>query len=173
MPSLKTFLVILAPYYFSHKLSLQLAGAKIHVCPFEKATLKPDWSMLRKLMEEHAPKMVVLTTPNNPSGVVWDANELKNLVDLCRQHNNTWLCVDQTYHDFIFDGNKHVYPCKSTFQYENIIHIFSMSKSFGMPGWRVGYVVYPKELRDHMRKVPCLCTVCYCIYIVENLLLYY
>ncbi len=103
-------------------------------------------------MQTAPPKMVVLTTPNNPSGAVWTDSELSRIIALCKQHNS-WLVVDQTYHDFTFNGTSHVYPCKSKFGYQNVIHIFSMSKAFGMPGWRVGYAVYPDHLRDHMRKV--------------------
>lgn len=51
--------VILAPYYFSHKLSLQLAGANIHVCPFEKANLRPQWEALDEIMQTCHPKLVI------------------------------------------------------------------------------------------------------------------
>lgn len=50
--------VILAPYYFSHKLSLQLCGAQVHVCPFDPATLAPDWDALEAHVAKHKPKMV-------------------------------------------------------------------------------------------------------------------
>lgn len=47
-------------------------------------------------------KMVVLTTPNNPSGVVWSFDDIKRLVELCKKHN-TWLVADQTYYEFLHD----------------------------------------------------------------------
>lgn len=144
--------VILAPYYFSHKLSLQLVGAKVHVCPFDNISLRPDWNKLNELMETTKPKMIVLTSPNNPSGVVWSLEETERLIDMCKRHN-TWLVCDQTYHEFTFGEAVHVFPCAKRFGYGNIIHIFSMSKSFGMPGWRVGYIAYPKQLNEHMRKI--------------------
>jgi aspartate/methionine/tyrosine aminotransferase len=50
--------VILAPYYFSHKLALQLCGAKVAVCPFDRSTLLPDWAVLQQIMTDERPKMV-------------------------------------------------------------------------------------------------------------------
>ena len=55
-----------------------------------------------------------MTNPNNPSGAVWTAEEINSLVCLCRQHG-TWLVVDQTYHDFLFDGATHIYPSSARF----------------------------------------------------------
>lgn len=74
------------------------------------------------------------------------------MVDICKAHSS-WLSVDQTYNEFLFDDAKHVYPCGKQFEYDKIVHIFSFSKIFGLAGWRVGYVVYPTFLSEHMRKV--------------------
>lgn len=52
--------IIIAPYYFGHRMSLELSGAKIRVCPFNPATLAPDWDALEALVAEHKPKMVIL-----------------------------------------------------------------------------------------------------------------
>lgn len=144
--------IIISPYYFSHKLALQLAKSDIHVCSFNKVDLKPNWSELESLFKQHKPKLIVITNPNNPSGIVWTYSEIKRIVDMCKEYK-TWLVVDQTYHEFLFDGVSHVFPCSKKFNYDQIIHIFSMSKSFGIPGWRVGYLVAPKYLSEHLRKL--------------------
>lgn len=54
--------VIIAPYYFSHKLALQLCNAKVIVCPFEQATLYPDWAALQDIITQQQPKMVNYAT---------------------------------------------------------------------------------------------------------------
>ena len=64
-----------------------------------------------------------------------------------------WLAVDQTYYEFLFDRATHVFPCAARLRYPRILHIFSFSKSFGMPGWRVGYVVHPAGLLQSFRKI--------------------
>ncbi len=117
--------------------------------------------------------MVVLTTPNNPSGVVWSSDDIKRLVELCKKYN-AWLVADQTYYEFLHDNAGiihrvvtylltyllthslavHTFPCNTKFDYNRIIHIFSCSKCFGMPGWRVGYMAYPRDtLTNSMRKL--------------------
>jgi len=93
-----------------------------------------------------------VTSPNNPSGLTYDQSQFQRLVEYCRQYDS-WLVVDQTYYEFLYEGQQHTIPCSTALQYEKIVHIFSLSKVFGMPGWRVGYVAYPKSLNDSMRKV--------------------
>lgn len=147
--------VILAPYYFSQLLALQLCQCKVTVAPFDRATLEPRWDDLEALARERRPKVVFLTSPNNPSGHVFARDKIQRLVQICREVD-AWLVVDETYYEFLYDpGAKHVFPAG----YEKIVHIFSLSKVFGMPGWRVGYTVYPASLTDHLRKVsspPCV-----------------
>lgn len=53
----------------------------------------------------------MLTTPNNPSGLVWSKEDLLRLVEILRPHG-TWIVADQVYHDFLYDGAKHTYPSK-------------------------------------------------------------
>lgn len=83
---------------------------------------------------------------------MFSKDHLTRLVSLCKARD-AWLVVDQTYYEFLFDGAAHTFPCRKALGYDKIVHLFSFSKSFGMPGWRVGYLVIPKALRESMRKV--------------------
>jgi aspartate/methionine/tyrosine aminotransferase len=77
------------------------------------------------------------------------------LVDLCRRHNpNIWLVFDETYHEFYYEKDvQHYFPNSNQLNYEHIVHLFSFSKTFGMPGWRVGFLVFPEKLTNAMRKL--------------------
>jgi aspartate/methionine/tyrosine aminotransferase len=144
--------VLLAPYYFSHKLALQIAGlspSNIRVCPFEEETMKTNWKELEKLIARR-PKMVVLTSPNNPSGAVYTKDEMLRIVELCRRAE-TWLVIDETYYEFLYNEAGHYFITQN--DYENVCHILSMSKSFGMPGWRVGALTFPLKLSEAFRKI--------------------
>ena len=144
--------VVLEPYYMCHVASLQLAGSQVVTCAFDKATYKPDWSKLEELISTRNPKLVVVTSPSNPSGAVWTWAEYQRIVELCR-HTGTWIVFDQTYDEFLFDGAQHIYPCGSKLGYKNIVHLFSFSKAYGMPGWRVGFTIAPTSLTDSFRKL--------------------
>lgn len=144
--------ILIAPYYFSHKLALQLSGVEVAVCPFDKTTLYPDWTQLEHMVHTLQPKLVVLTTPSNPGGLVWTSDHIARLVALCKMVGS-WLAVDQTYYEFLFEASTHTFPCAKKFNYDRIIHVFSFSKSFGIPGWRVGYLVHPVDMTPHFRKI--------------------
>lgn len=144
--------LVLTPCYLSHLLALQLCQAQVIQAPFLTSTLQPDFDAISVQMTSHKPKMVVLTTPNNPSGYVWPRDDLIRLAQLCKAAD-AWLVVDQTYYEFLYDGAEHVFPSATAMGYDKIISIFSLSKVFGMPGWRVGYAVFPKILTDNLRKV--------------------
>lgn len=74
------------------------------------------------------------------------------MVNLCRD-SGAWLVFDQTYEEFLFDNAKHEYPCGTKLGYNNIVHLFSFSKSYGIPGWRVGFSIAPTSLTDSFRKL--------------------
>lgn len=74
---------------------------------------------------------------------------------MCRRHSpETWLVFDETYYQFQMESDRiHFFPNGKVLDYPNIIHIFSFSKTFGMPGWRVGFLAYPTSLTSAMRKI--------------------
>ncbi len=173
-------LVLIAPYYICHLSSLQLAGSNVFVGPFDSHTFLPDWTALTELVGQRQPKLIVLTSPNNPSGMCWSKNDYLRLIQLCRPWD-TWILIDQTYCDFVYDSpqedsehvshlivtkdeqiskqlpnrlDEHYYrPCGADLNYPNIVHISSFSKTWGMAGWRVGYILAPKSLTPAFRKV--------------------
>ena len=144
---------LLAPYYMSHQLALQMLGCEVSFCLFDESNVKPRAEILHAdSTAEHPPRIVVLTNPGNPSGTVLKKSEIASIVNACKKLD-CWLVVDATYSDITFAPHKHVWCCAKQFGYKKIIHVGSFSKNFGMPGWRVGYVIYPKCLTGEMRKV--------------------
>jgi hypothetical protein len=78
------------------------------------------------------PRVVVLVNPSNPSGILLTRAELDRAADLCGRAG-AWLVIDNTYAEFCFEGREHYCPAGP-----HVVHIFSMSKAFGMMGWRIG-----------------------------------
>eukprot|EP00199_Chlamydomonas_sp_CCMP681_P002316 CAMPEP_0119111636 /NCGR_PEP_ID=MMETSP1180-20130426/36531_1 /TAXON_ID=3052 ORGANISM="Chlamydomonas cf sp, Strain CCMP681" /NCGR_SAMPLE_ID=MMETSP1180 /ASSEMBLY_ACC=CAM_ASM_000741 /LENGTH=423 /DNA_ID=CAMNT_0007098707 /DNA_START=46 /DNA_END=1317 /DNA_ORIENTATION=- len=130
---------LFTPYYFNHLMAVQMTGGARHVLygPCDPQTLHPDLGWLeQQLLGPNPPKCVVLVTPNNPTGVVLTKEEITRAAELCEKAGS-WLVLDCTYEDFLYDGAQHHYSTSP-----NVIHIFSMSKSHGMMGWRVGYLAW-------------------------------
>jgi aspartate/methionine/tyrosine aminotransferase len=130
-----------------------MCGSKVNICSFQ-SDFYPIWEELEDMFINKKPKLLVLTSPNNPSGLVWSEDNLIRIINICKKYDS-WLIVDQTYYELLFNDKKHNFPCSNKYNYSKIIHLFSFSKNFSMAGWRVGYVVFPfnKELIDNMRKI--------------------
>jgi aspartate aminotransferase len=79
-----------------------------------------------------------LNTPQNPTGKLFTKEEVTAIVELCAKHG-AFLISDEAYEAVVFDGEKHFSP--TSLEYENIISTFTLSKTFSMTGWRLGYLV--------------------------------
>jgi len=138
--------VIFSPVYFNHVMALQLGGAKIVTVPCGP-DLTPDPATVPFTDKT---RMVVVITPCNPTGAVVSGETLKALAEACRARN-VWLVIDYTYLFFTYDG-----VVQDVVSGDNVILLFSFSKAFGMPGFRVGWIGYPaarKELALALGKV--------------------
>ncbi|TFJ81444.1 hypothetical protein NSK_007405 [Nannochloropsis salina CCMP1776] len=144
--------VLFAPYYFSHLVALQIAQAEVVKGRWDPATWLPDVEHLRSLLAASPVKMVVLTTPGNPTGAVCPESLLKEVAALCRKAG-AWLVVDESYEHFLHEGARHVSLCASALDFSGLVHVYSFSKSYGMAGWRLGYLVYPRGLKTALRSL--------------------
>lgn len=105
---------------------------------------------IRSIREAIGPrtKAVVLVSPGNPSGVIAPPSFVDELVALCRE-SSLWLVSDEAYKEITFDGLSAFSPNALA----GVIRLYTLSKVYGMAGWRVGALVYPSELSIHMRKI--------------------
>ena len=140
--------VLFAPYYFNHKMAIQMTVGVDSVVvgpPKDTQSMRPDVDWLEQYFRENtAPKMVVLVNPSNPTGVMMSKEELDRVSALCGQYGS-WLVIDNTYEHFVYDDNTHYCPSG-----KHVLHIFSFSKAFGMMGWRQGYLAYHKDAPDNL-----------------------
>ena len=153
MNTLDNFIVELEKY-FNHVMCLQMCCGddSVVVGPCSDEGI-PDLEWLRRTLEEQSIDMVTIVNPGNPTGVSLSKDYLQQVVDLCEQHN-TWLVLDCTYEYFTKpEGHQPVatFPDSS-----HVIHIFSLSKSYSLAGYRCGYLVLSKdkeEVLSNMLKV--------------------
>src|SRR5262249_18079761 len=90
-----------------------------------------------------------LNTPNNPTGAVLSREHLLQLAQVAIERD-LWVLSDEAYEHLLYDGGKHVSPASLPGMAERTISVFTMSKSYAMTGWRVGYAVCPPAMRAVM-----------------------
>ena len=127
--------VLFAPYYFNHKMALQMTDT---TCVLGQR--RPDLQLDLDWLEANAAgkKMVVVVNPCNPTGVVTPRAALERARDICARHG-TWLLVDNTYEHFVHGSVPH-----ACVEGDHVLNVYSFSKAFGMMGWRIGYIAYPR-----------------------------
>ena len=139
------------PMYVTYEGVFGAAGARVVNVP-----LRPEDQFHLRIDDIVAvitPKTraILINSPQNPTGVSLSHAEWQSLADLCRQHD-LWLIVDEVYAELIFDG-QHVNPATLVGMSERMVLISSLSKSHAMTGWRLGWVVGPARLIEHISNV--------------------
>ncbi|MFC2154160.1 pyridoxal phosphate-dependent aminotransferase [Candidatus Altiarchaeota archaeon] len=99
----------------------------------------PGEEFLQKL-EEEKPKLLLINSPNNPTGAVYPEKVLRKIVDVC-ERNDTWIVSDEVYECLIYEG-EHFSPGSI---YEKTITVNAFSKTYSMTGWRLGYFACPEK----------------------------
>ena len=97
-------------------------------------------------------KMVIINSPSNPSGGVVDGPEFEKILAVCKRHN-IWVMGDECYSHFVYEPHKPFSIASAKDSKANVIIIGSVSKTFAMTGWRIGYTLAPEELIQAMIKV--------------------
>ena len=149
--------IIFEPFYENYNPDAILSGATRRYVRLRP----PDWSFdLQELAAAFSSntKAIIINTPNNPTGKVFRREELAQIARLCRQ----WNCIaitDEIYDHILYDGCEHVRMVTLDGMRERTITINSLSKTFSVTGWRVGYVVASPELTAAVRKVHDFLTV--------------
>ena len=150
--------VVFEPFYENYWPDSQLTGA---ICRYVSLR-PPDWTFdPAELRAAFSPRTraVILNTPNNPTGRVFSLDQVKVLVSLCEEFDALAI-TDEIYEHIVFDGEKHVPPITlGPAARERCVVVNSLSKTFSVTGWRVGWVIAPPELTASIRKVHDFLTV--------------
>jgi len=142
-----------APWYFNHQMTLQMLGVEARALPASaKRGFIPDPQEAEPLIDADT-RALVLVTPNNPTGAIYPPETIQAFADLCRK-KGIWLVVDETYRDFLPQGYgvPHSLFAGNEWQ-ENVLSLYSFSKSYCVPGHRVGAIVGGRAILDEIGKV--------------------
>lgn len=136
--------VLIAPYFPEYVVFIRAAGGVVKICPADIDTFQINFQKLESLLTQRT-KAVIINSPNNPSGVLYDEKTLTYLGELLGEKSRAlgqpiYLISDEPYREIVFGGKTapwipHFYP--------NTIVCYSWSKSLSLPGERIGYVYVP------------------------------
>jgi aspartate aminotransferase len=140
-------ILIPTPYWTSYVDIADILGAKITLlaCPAEQ-NYKLTAAQLDAVIKPTT-KALLFNNPSNPTGMVYTAGEVKALADVLVKHPNVWVLSDDIYNRMIFDGLEYAHLIKVRSELrDRVVLIDSISKSYGMPGWRVGMIAGPEQM---------------------------
>jgi aspartate aminotransferase len=134
---------------FAHGASLRAVPAYLDL---QSGALTPDGfaDLIRRSLGPST-RGIYVNTPNNPTGVVLERAHLEAIAKVAIERD-LWVISDEAYEHLLFDGAKHVSIASLPGMGERTVSVYTFSKSYAMTGWRLGYVVSPKEMRPCMRR---------------------
>ena len=141
--------ITFAPYFMEYRHYVSSYGGKLVSISPDVTTFQPNLKELEKSINSKI-KAVLINTPNNPSGVIYSAETLKNLADILERKqkefgHEIFLVSDEPYRELAYDNTEVPYVTKF---YKNTFVVYSYSKSLSLPGERIGYVVVSNEMED-------------------------
>jgi aspartate aminotransferase len=141
--------ILMTPAWVSYEPCVQIAGGKIVQHAVNSKTFQLDNSLLERVNAKT--KMIVVNSPSNPSGAVFDKPSLQLIADLCEDHD-IYAMSDEIYEKLVY-GKVHLSLAALGDMAHRTITINGFSKSYAMTGWRLGYAVAPIEIIRQMSKV--------------------
>ena len=153
--------IVLAPYWVSYPEMIKMVyGVPVIVTP-EDGKFIPRMADIERAVSSYT-KAIIVNSPNNPSGAVYPAELIGQLVELC-ERKGIYLIMDDIYHRLVFDGKRttSAYSCTTKdLDATKVISINGISKLYGMTGFRIGWVVAPRKIVEVMTNVQAQTTSC-------------
>jgi aspartate aminotransferase len=141
--------ILLTPAWVSYEPCVQIAGGKIVKHAVNQKTFQLDDTLLERVNAKT--KMVVVNSPSNPSGAVFDRKSMQLVADICEDHD-IYAMSDEIYEKMVY-GKEHISLAAFGNMAQRTITINGFSKAYAMTGWRLGYAVAPVEIIREMSKV--------------------
>jgi len=149
--------IIFSPFYENYVADTILSGAQPIYVPLNPPSFAFDADVLEDAFKQNA-KALILCNPSNPCGKVFSKEELKIIADLAIKYD-TYVITDEVYEHIIYEPYKHTYLATLPGMRERTIECSSLSKTYSITGWRLGYVIAPPEVIDRVKKVHDFLTV--------------
>jgi aminotransferase len=144
--------VIFSPFYENYTADTILSGASPIYVPLDPHDFTFDANVLEDAMKQPGVKALVLCNPSNPSGKVFTREELQIIADLAIKYD-LYVITDEVYEHIVFAPHHHTYLATLPGMRERTIECSSLSKSYSITGWRLGYVLAAEPIMNCIKKI--------------------
>ncbi len=143
--------ILFTPAFDCYQPAIELNGGKPVFVQLKAPDFSINWEEVKKVIT-HRTKMIIINSPNNPTGKILSVEDLKELQKITSD-SNILILSDEVYEHLVFDNEKHNSVCKLPELANRSIVVFSFGKTFHVTGWKLGYVLAPKNIMREIRKV--------------------
>ena len=149
--------IVFSPFYENYGADTILSGADPIYVPLIPPTFSFDANVLEEAFKQK-PKAIIVCNPSNPCGKVFTREELTVIADLAKKYD-TFVITDEVYEHILYKPNVHTYMASLPGMKERTITCNSLSKTYSITGWRLGYTLANPEITDRIKKVHDFLTV--------------
>ena len=143
-------IAMFSPYFENYRAQAIMAQCEPIFIPLVPPTFNFDPNVLEDAFKQGI-KAILICNPSNPSGKVFTYDELKLIADLCIKYD-VYAIMDEVYEHIIYEGHKHIYMNSLPGMWERTVSCSSLSKTYSITGWRLGYAIAPQHIMDRIKQ---------------------
>ena len=143
-------IIIFSPYFENYRAQTIMADCEPIFVPLVPPAFNFDPNVLEDAFKQ-GPKAILICNPSNPSGKVFTYDELKLIADLCIKYD-VYAIMDEVYEHIVYEGHKHIYMNSLPGMWERTVSCSSLSKTYSVTGWRLGYAIAPQPIMDRIKQ---------------------
>ena len=143
-------IIMFSPYFENYYAQAVMAQCEAVFVPLVPPEFNFDPAVLEEAFRRGA-KAILICNPSNPSGKVFTREELEFIASLCKKYD-VYAIMDEVYEHIVYEGHKHIYMNSIEGMWERTVSCSSLSKTYSITGWRLGYAIAPKHLMDRIKQ---------------------
>ena len=142
--------VMFSPYFENYRAQTLMVDCAPVFVPLVPPTFQFDPERLEDAFRQH-PKAILICNPSNPSGKVFTYDELRLIAELCIRYD-VYCIMDEVYEHIVYEGHTHTYMNSLPGMWERTVSCSSLSKTYSVTGWRLGYAIAPQPIMDRIKQ---------------------
>lgn len=143
-------IAMFSPYFENYRAQAIMADCEPVFIPLVPPEFNFDPNIIEAEFKKGV-KAILICNPSNPSGKVFTYDELRTIADLCIKYD-VYAIMDEVYEHIVYEGHKHIYMNSLDGMWERTVSCSSLSKTYSITGWRLGYAIAPKPLMDRIKQ---------------------